>query len=260
MVSGIHDSTHEGVQKTLQRLRKDSFWEGMKSTIQDYIAACQVCQRNKAEHLSPAGLLQPLKLPTQIWADISMDFIDSLPKSLGKSALLVVVDRFSNYAHFLPLAHPYTAASVAGLFFNQVVRLHGLPESIVSDGDALFTSNFWKELFRLCGTKLAFSSAYHPQSDGQTEVVNRTVEMYLRCFVGGQPKQWVNWISWAEFCYNTSYHTALRASPFQVVYGRDPPHLLSYVPGSSRVDAVDQALIDRDLVLQKIRSRLRHAQ
>ncbi|WMV15043.1 hypothetical protein MTR67_008428 [Solanum verrucosum] len=163
------------------RIRKDFYWPTMKTTIKDYVAACSVCQRNKAVNLTPEGLLQPLQLPNQIWSDISMDFIDGLPKSGGKTMLFVVVDRFSKYAHFIPLAHPYNASSVARIFFENIVRLHGIPESIVSDRDAIFTSSFWKELFRLCGTKLHFSSAYHPQSDGQTEVVNRMIEMYFQC-------------------------------------------------------------------------------
>lgn len=122
------------------------------------------------------------------------------------------------------------------------------------------TSTFWKELFHLCGTKLNFSFAYHPQSDGQTEVVNRTIEMYLRCLVGDRPTKWVEWIPWAEFCYNTSFHSALHTSPFQVVYGHEPPRLQSYMAGSSRVDVVDRALIDRDVVLQDIRAKLQQAQ
>ncbi|KAF3631634.1 Photosystem II 5 kDa protein, chloroplastic [Capsicum annuum] len=139
VLSGIHDSTHEGVQKTMLRIHKDFYWPAMKTTIKDYVAACSVCQRNKAVNLSPAGLLQPLQLPNQIWSDISMDFIDGLPKSGGKTVLLVVVDRFSKYAHFSPLAYPYNASSIARIFFENIVRLHGIRESIVSDRDALFT-------------------------------------------------------------------------------------------------------------------------
>lgn len=161
---------------------------------------------------------------------------------------------------FIPMAHPYTAPRVAHIVFENIVRLHGLLESITSDRDVVFTSHFGRELFRLCGTKLAFSSSYHPQSDGQTEVVNRTIEMYLWCFVGDRPQRLVDWIPWAEYCYNTSFHTSLQTSPFKVVYGRDPPRLLSYAPGSTRVEAIDQALLDRDVILAKIKIRLQQAQ
>ncbi|KAL4559367.1 hypothetical protein LXL04_031505 [Taraxacum kok-saghyz] len=200
----------------MERIRRDFYWKGWKKAIQDYIRNCVVCQRNKWETLQPAGLLQPLTIPTMIWADISMDFVEALPKVSGKSALLMVVDRFSKYAHFIPLGHPYTAESVARAFFTEVFRLHGLPETIVSDRDKVFQSAFWKELFRLSGTKLSFSMAYHPQSDGQTEVVNRTIEIWSR--------------------------------------------LLNYVGGHSKVDAVDQALVNRNTFLQDARNRLVEAQ
>ncbi|GER51800.1 retrotransposon protein [Striga asiatica] len=119
---------------------------------------------------------------------------------------------------------------------------------------------FWKELFRLSGTKLSFSSAYHPQSDGQTEVANSTVEMYLRRFTDDRPKGWVVWVSWAEYCSNTSFHSSLHATPFEVVYGRQPPYLLSYSPTLSQIQAVDYELRARDVILQKLRERLLHAQ
>ncbi|KAL4366769.1 hypothetical protein GQ457_05G003480 [Hibiscus cannabinus] len=260
IISAVHAMAHEGGLKTLHRLRQDFYWKGMKLATSEFVQNCLVCQRHKWQNLQPAGLLQPLPIPQQIWADISMDFVEGLPKVKGKSVLMVVVDRLSKYAHFLPLAHPFTAISVASLFFAEVFRLHGLPESIVSDRDKVFLSLFWKELFRQSGSKLAFSSAYHPQSDGQTKVVNRTNEMYLRCLSSDRPRQWVDWVPWAEYCYNTSYHTALGATPFQLVYGRNPPRLLSYVAGSTRIDAVDKALQNRDELLQNARDRLLQAQ
>ena len=117
---------------------------------------------------------------------------------------MVVVDRFSKYSHFISIAHPYIAASIAQVFFDNIFKLHGMPRIIVCDRHPAFTSAFWKELFHLNGTSFNFSSAYHPQTNGQSEVVNRTLEMYLLCFTSTKPKQWVKWLSWAEFCYNTS--------------------------------------------------------
>jgi hypothetical protein len=219
-----------------------------------------VCQRNKSEHLHPAGLLQPLELPGSVWADIAIDFVEGFPRVGGKSVVMTVVDRFSKYAHFIPLGHPYTAVSVAQAFFDNIVKLHGLPCSIVSDRDPVFTSTFWKELFTLSGIKLRMSTAFHPQTDGQSEVTNRILGVYLRCLAGDQPRSWLRWLPWAEYCYNTSLQTALHATPFKVVYGRDPPALLSYEQGQSRVPAVDKQLVARDEFLAEIKERLLHAQ
>jgi hypothetical protein len=143
---------------------------------------------------------------------------------------------------------------VAKEFFEGIVRLHGIPCSIVSDRDTVFTSAFWTELFKMTGTKLQMSSAFRPQSDGQSQVVNRVLTMYLRCLVGDRPRTWLQWLSWAEFCYNSSYRT--KCSPFKVVYDRDPPTIISYQHGASKVAAVDQQLMARDGFLTDIRGRL----
>ena len=110
------------------------------------------------------------------------------------------------------------------------------------------------------GTNFNYSSAYHPQTDGQSEVVNRTVEMYLRCFTSSQPKEWIKWLAWAEYCYNTSWHSAIKTTPFEVVYGRPPPNLLSYIPGLAKVEAVERQLMDQDQMLNKLQTTLKEAQ
>ena len=189
-----------------------------------------------------------------------MDFVEGFPKVGGKSVILTIVDRFSKYAHFIALNHPYSAISVARVFFDNIVWLHGFPCSIVSDRDPMFTSNFWSELFRLAGVKLQLSSAFHPQTDGQSEVTNLIIVMYLRCLAGDRPRSWLQWLPWAEYCFNTSYQSSLKATPFQVVYGREPPTLLAYQQGSARVAAVDRQLKDRDDFLADIRDRLQQAQ
>lgn len=160
---------------------------GTEKNVEVFISECAMCQQNKFETISSPGLLQPLPISQQVWHDVSMDFIVGLPNYHGKTVIMVVVDRLTKYAHFIALSHPYTTTSVAQVFIDNVLKLHGLPSSIMSDRDLIFVSAFWKEVFKLQGTKLCMSSGYHPQSDGQSEVMNRCLEIYLRCFVGRQP-------------------------------------------------------------------------
>lgn len=167
-----------------------------------------------------------------------MDFVDGLPKAMGVDTILVVVDRLTKKAHFLTLAHPYTAKEVAVVFMKEIVKLHGFPTPIVSNRDRVFISSFWTELFKLAGTQLKLSSAYHPQTDGQTKVVNRCVETYLRCLTEGKPKQWPKWLSWAEYWYNTNYHSAIKMTPFEDLYGRKPHVLVRGDANSTSVNEV----------------------
>jgi hypothetical protein len=154
LLAAVHNDGHEGVQRTLHRLRRDVHFPGMRTMVQDFVRTCGTCQRNKAEHLHPVGLLLHLPVPWAVWSDIGLDFVEALPKVKGKSIILTVVDRLSKYAHFIPLAHPYSAESVAQAFFAEIVRLHGMPQSMVSDRDPVSTSKFWTELMRLMGTRM----------------------------------------------------------------------------------------------------------
>jgi hypothetical protein len=141
----------------------------MKNSIKDYVASCSICQQSKSDRSKYPGLLQPLLVPDQAWDVISMEFVEGLPRYANANTILVVVDTFSKYAHFIPLLHPYSALKVAQLFLDSVYKLHGLPLAIVSDHVRIFTSWLWHELFRLAGTTLKMSSSYHPQTDRQTE-------------------------------------------------------------------------------------------
>ena len=193
---------HGGVLKTYKALGTLFFWLGMRQDVYRYIERCHLCQIPKYIPAKPQGLLHPLPIPVRPWLDITMDFIVQLPKSAGFTAILVVVDRFSKTGHFEALRLGFTAKVVAKVFINSIVKLHGFPNSIVTDRDPLFLSCFWQHLFEFNGTNLHYSSTYHPQSDGQTEVVNRSLEQYLRVFSHSYPKQWASYLPWAEFCYN----------------------------------------------------------
>lgn len=251
---------HSGFLRTYRKLADNIYWVGMQKTVRDFVRACDTCQRQKYAATTPGGLLQPLPIPNGVWEDLSLDFITGLPKSRGYEAILVVVDRLSKYSHFILLKHPYTAKSIAELFAKEIVRLHGIPKSLISDRDPVFVSNFWLELFKLQGTKLQMSSAYHPESDGQTEVINRCLESYLRCFASDQPKTWSNWIYWAEFWYNTTYHVSIGKTPFEVVYGRQPPNILRFLSNETKVAAVALELSERDEALKQLKTHLQKAQ
>jgi len=204
-------------------------------------------------------------VPDAAWQVISMDFIEGLPKSGKYNCILVVVDKFSRYAHFIPLSHPFSAATVAVAFMDHVYKLHGPPEQIISDRDRIFNSLFWRQLFQLSGTTLSMSSSYHPETDGQTERVNQCLEGYLRCFAHACPTKWIQWLPLAEYWYNTSLHSALGKSPFEVLYGRSPRQLGITPDAACSVPDLQQWLEERQLMqellrlhLERIRLRMKH--
>ena len=205
--------------RTMARICSQFYWPKMHDDIRDYVKNCSICQRSKSDTTLPAGLLQPLPIPQQVWEDIAMDFIIGLPNSHGYSTIMVVIDRLSKFGHFIPLRADYNSRQVVEAFIANIVKLYGIPRTIVSNRDKVFISSFWRQLFKLQGTTLAMSSSYHPQTDGQSEVLNKTLEMYLRCFSFDHPKSWFKLLPWAQFWYNTSFHHSLKMSPFKALYG-----------------------------------------
>ena len=205
------------------RAKQLFYWPGMHRDIKTAILECDVCRKYKDKHVSYPGLLQPLLVPQYPWSHITMDFIEGLPNSEARDTIMVVVDGYTKYAHFLSISHPYDAPKIARIFLDGVVKLHGIPQSILSDRDRVFTSQFWGEMFTLLGATLDHSTAYHLQSDGQSERVNQVLEMYLRCFSHLEPKKWNHWLTMAKWWYNTSYHTAIQMTSFEVLYGQAPP-------------------------------------
>ncbi|XP_074265617.1 uncharacterized protein LOC141588060 [Silene latifolia] len=192
---------HFGVNKTSDILSEHFYWPRMNKDVQEIVAKCVVCQ--KAKSTFTKGLYTPLPRTVQPWNEVSMDFILGLPRTQrGKDSIMVVVDRFSKMAHFIPCHKTDDATKVADLYYREIVRLHGIPLTIVSYRDVKFLSYFWKTLWRLLGTKLLFKTSHHPQTDGQTEVTNRTLGSLLRGLVSKSTKDWDIKLAHAEFAYN----------------------------------------------------------
>lgn len=236
IIQELHGEGHMGRDRTLQLVTESYFWPSVRRDVARFVERCVVCHLSKGT-ANNGGLYMPLPVPTQPWTDISMDFVLGLPRTQrGHDSIFVVVDRFSKMAHFIPCKKTTDAVQVAQLFFREIYRLHGLPLSIVSDRDSRFLSHFWRSLWKLLRTSLDMSSAYHPQSDGQTEVTNRSVGNLLRCLVGENIKSWDSILCKAEFAYNHAVNRSTSFSPFRVIYGLVPrgPIDLGVIPDATR--------------------------
>ncbi|KAG5003627.1 hypothetical protein JHK86_027766 [Glycine max] len=249
-----------GTAKTLAHDAENFIWPAMRQDVKLFITTCLVCQQTKNDHQRSQGLLCSLPILARPWVDLSLDFIVGLPPFKGHSTLFVVVDRFLKGIHIGLLPPHYTAFEVAKVFMEISGKIHGILRSLVSDRDPLFVSRFWQELFKLSGTTLRMSTAYHPQTDGQTEVMNRVIEQYLRAFVHHRPSTWGHFLLWAEWSYNTSTHSATGMSPYEVTFGKKPPNIPQYLVGDSRVEAMDTWLTIRDTMLQSLMKKLQKPQ
>ncbi|KAL0549087.1 hypothetical protein IC582_013567 [Cucumis melo] len=254
-------SMHPGSTKMYQDLKRVYWWRNMKREVAEFVSRCLVCQQVKAPRQRPAGLLQPLSIPEWKWENVSMDFITGLPRTLrGFTVIWVVVDRLTKSAHFVPGKSTYTASKWAQLYMSEIVRLHGVPVSIVSDRDARFTSKFWKGLQTAMGTRLDFSTAFHPQTDGQTERLNQVLEDMLRACALEFPGSWDSHLHLMEFAYNNSYQATIGMAPFEALYGKCCRSPVCWG------EVGEQRLMGPELVqstneaIQKIRSRMHTAQ
>ncbi|KAL0549580.1 hypothetical protein IC582_014065 [Cucumis melo] len=254
-------SMHSGSTKMYQDLKRVYWWRNMKREVAEFVSKCLVCQQVKAPRQKPAGLLQPLSIPEWKWENVSMDFITGLPRTLrGFTVIWIVVDRLTKSAHFVPGKSTYTASKWAQLYMSEIVRLHGVPVSIVSDRDARFTSKFWKGLQTAMGTRLDFSTAFHPQTDGQTERLNQVLEDMLRACALEFPGSWDSHLHLMEFAYNNSYQATIGMAPFEALYGKccRSPVCWSEV-GEQRLMGPELVQSTNEAI-QKIRSRMHTAQ
>lgn len=212
---------HPGSTKMYWNLKPYYWWPTMKKDVTEFVSRCLTCQQVKAEHQVPTGKLQPLSIPVWKWENITMDFVLGLPRTLRKhDAVWVIIDRLTKSAHFLPIQQTYSLDKLATLYIPEIVRLHGIPMSIVSDRDPRFTSHFWNSLQTALGTKLHFSTAFHPQTDGQSERTIQTLEDMMRACALEFKGNWDDHLPLMEFAYNNNFHSSIGMAPYEALYGR----------------------------------------
>jgi transposase InsO family protein len=265
LLKSHHDNPaagHPGRAKTLDLLTRGYFWPTMRKDVDRYVANCHTCQRNRTPRHKPYGCLKPLPVPHKPWQDISMDFVTGLPWSDGFDAIYVVVDRLTKMRHFVPCRQTTSAQDLADLFLQGIFRLHGLPKSIVSDRGPQFVAAFWKRMCERLGIERKLSTAYHPETDGQTERVNAVMEQYLRSYVNYQQDDWNQWLALAEFATNNHVSEITNVSPFFANYGFDPRlELDNEKPPQGQPDIDAQGMVQTmDDIFDHLRTEMARAQ
>ncbi|MCO5564104.1 hypothetical protein L7F22_017760 [Adiantum nelumboides] len=252
---------HRSAQPTIQAMELYFYWPTMRQDVSDYISKCLTCQKVKYDRHKAFGLLQPLPIPERPWESITMDFVFGLPKSSqGNNGIWTIVDRFSKQAHFIPVKKTIKATHMANLFMAHIFKYHGFPKSIISDRDPRMTSLFWQGLATNVGTKLNFSFAYHPQTDGQSEIVNSTILDLLKSYVNevGQQTQWEKYLPLVEYAYNNTVHTSTGKTPFEIVEGI--PKVPLILRTKEQIFAADEYVRDVREAFAKVKEPLQRAQ
>ena len=259
----FHDAPvagHPGITRTLLATKEYYYWPNMHKTVNRYVRTCEVCQRMKTRAGKLPGKLKPLEIPEGRWSSIGMDFVVALPKAKnGCDAIIVVVDRLTKRAHFIGSKMTMTAVELAKTFNKEIVRLHGLPEEIVSDRDSKFTSNFWTKLSEVVGVQLKMATAYHQRTDGQAERTIKTLKEYLRCYTDSMQSNWEENLAMAEFAYNNAQQAAIGMSPFEADLGYSPRIPLD-LKLPHRKGPVRNFVKNQKETLAIIRERIQHAQ
>lgn len=213
---------HFGIYRTNDLVSRTFYWEGLKNYVKQFVKSCDICQRSKANRHKPFGLLQSLPIPDTPWTSIAMDFIVQLPISNGFDAILVVIDRFTKLAHFIPTTTELTSEELTDLLVQHIISKHGIPNDIVTDRGSVFTAHFMKAFCEGLKIEQKLTTAYHPQTNGQTERTNQTLEQYLRCYINYQQDDWSKILPLAEFSYNNTIQASIETTPFYALYGYDP--------------------------------------
>ena len=219
-----HDSKvagHFERERTLELLTRNFYWPNMETDVWKYCNVCDNCQRTKVPRHTKYGLLHPLEMACKPWMHIITDFITDLPESEGVTIILVVVDRFTKMAHFIPVKKR-DSPTVARAYLENIWKYHGFPENVISDQDGTFTGQFFTDLYDYLGIKRSMSTAYHPQSDGQTERITQVIESYLHSYCNYEQNDWASMLAMAQYAYNNSKHSATKISPFYSNYGFEP--------------------------------------
>jgi hypothetical protein len=241
IIRDMHESPlggHTGTHKTYHSVAQLFYWEGMRADVARVVSLCHSCQTFKSANTAPAGLMMPTEVPDAPWETITTDLMTDLPRTrAGHTAIVVFVDRLTKMVHIAPTTTQCTAEDFARLFLDNVVKLHGLPRKIISDRDPRFTGKFMTTLAELLGVRQAFSTSFHPCTDGQSERTNRTLQEVLRHYVHPRHDDWDQHLSAAEFAINNSRHDTTRYTPFYLNYGRNPlTPLATLLPGSVKND------------------------
>ncbi|KAJ0580914.1 putative nucleotidyltransferase, Ribonuclease H [Helianthus annuus] len=250
-------SVHPGSDKMYHDLKTTYWWPSMKAHIATYVSKCLTCAKVKAEHQKPSGLLQQPEIPTWKWEQIAMDFVTGLPRTqAGNDTIWVIVDRLTKSAHFLAIKETDKFSQLAAVYLKEVVSRHGVPTSIISDRDPRFTSELWQSMHKSFGSQLDMSTAYHPQTDGQSERTIQTLEDMLRACVIDFGKGWEKHLPLIEFSYNNSYHTSIKTAPFEALYGRKCRSPLCWLEvGNSQITGPEFVLEASESIVQ-IRNRM----
>ena len=261
VISNHHDSPllgHPGHDKTIELIQRRYHFLNMRKAVEDYIRQCSTCAQNKSTRHKPYGKQQQIEAPQQVWQEITMDFIVKLPLSkdtitdIKYNSILVVVDRLTKYAHFIPWKEKGNAKDLAKVILKEIIANHVIPQSIISDRDKLFTSKFLNTWTQQLGTKVKLLTAYRPQTNGQTEQTNQTLEQYLRHYINFKQNNWIDLLPLAQFAYNNHQHTTTKILSFYANYGKHP----NWDPDNNITISTSEAAITKINKIVKLHEKL----
>jgi len=255
----ILQAGHGGTAKTTELVQRTYYWLKMRETIKQYVKRCDICQRTKVRRHTPYRLIKPNAAPDRPWKSISMDLITDLPLSEGADAILIVIDRLTKMAHLIPCTNDIGAKQFQEMFLREIFRLHGQPRDIITDRGSIFTSDLWKETTKKLGIERRLSTAFHSQTDGQTERMNSTLEQYLRACVNYQQDDWNELLQMAEFAYNNGYQESIKDTPFFANCGTNPEYqALGHLIQGETTLPEDMSQLHGTLQAEMTEAQLRH--